>query len=402
MISTKYHSLLQVFNAKEEECLADYIIKCSKMFHGLSVKQIRRLAWEYAKANSSYFPESWNTNMEAGLDWYYGLVKRNPQLRLRMPESTSIARASAFNLRNVESFFENYLSVLSEGDFLVDPSRIWNLDETTVNTVVPPTKVLLCEDLKQVGQTYSAEHSQLVTMCCCVNAVGNSLPPVYVFPRVNYEDHMLNGAPEGSIGLANSSGWMSSDLFAVALRHFIRYMNVSEENPGLLIMDNHESHLSLDTIDLAKKHGLTLLTFPPHCSYRMQPLDISVYGPFKKYYNVACNDWLLGHPDKSISIYDVASLSSMAFLKAFTPSTITSGFKKAGIFPVKREPFTDDDFLSIPTERPIELQSDSLSVSDDIFKRNPEASTNVRTNTYVTNLKQEPLAYIDSTVSQSA
>lgn len=74
------------------------------MFHGLPVKQTRRLAREYAKSNSSHLPETWNTNKEAGLEWYYGFMKRNPQLSLRSPEPTSFARANAFNSRNVEFF----------------------------------------------------------------------------------------------------------------------------------------------------------------------------------------------------------------------------------------------------------------------------------------------------------
>lgn len=395
---THFLSLFQVFSAKEEQCLVEYVIKCSKMFYGLSVKQTRRLAFEYAKTNLSVFPETWNTNNEAGLDWYYGFMRRNPQLSLRSPESTSIARATAFNPHSVQSFFKNYLNVMARENFQLDPSRIWNLDETGVKTVVSAPKVLSQRGLKQVGQISSAERGQLVTMCCCVNAIGNALPPVYVFPRVHFKDHMLNDGPAGSLGLANSTGWMVSDLFTVALKHFIRNMNVSTENPCVLLMDNHESHLSMETIELARNHGLVMLTFPPHCSHKMQPLDISVYGPFKKYYNNACNDWLLSHPGKCITIYEVAKLSTDAFLKAFTPSNITSGFKKAGIFPVNSEPFTDDDFLScMPTDRlPLtdrpnesQLQANSSSISHHDTQRKTGSLTADKS---LTDFQQGPLS----------
>ena len=46
------------------------------------------------------------------------------------------------------------------------------------------------------------------------------------------------------------------------------------------MMDNHESHVSLETINAASENGLVILSFPPHCSHRMQPLDVSIYGPF--------------------------------------------------------------------------------------------------------------------------
>ena len=91
---------------------------------------------------------------------------------------------------------------------------------------------------------------------------------------------MLHGAPPGSVGFAVSSGWMNSDLFPKALQHFIEQMNVSPNNPAILFLDNHSSHLSIEAIALAKQNGLHLLTFPPHCSHRLQPLDVCVHGSF--------------------------------------------------------------------------------------------------------------------------
>lgn len=32
------------------------------------------------------------------------------------------------------------------------------------------------------------------------------------------------------------------------------------KNPSLLIMDNHELHLSIEALDLAKENGVTILT----------------------------------------------------------------------------------------------------------------------------------------------
>ena len=138
--------------------------------------------------------------------------------------------------------------------------------------------------LKQVGQLSSTERGVLVTMCCCVNAIGTALAPAYIFPRVN----VLTGAPNGSLGLATPSGWMNSELFPIVLKHFIKHMNVSTDNPAILVMDSREIRVTLESIDAAKGNGLVILSFPPHCSHRMQPLDISIYGPCKRYYNAAC------------------------------------------------------------------------------------------------------------------
>ncbi|KAG1696941.1 hypothetical protein GQR58_006140 [Nymphon striatum] len=92
--------------------------------------------------------------------------------------------------------------------------------------------------MKQVGQITATERGTLVTVGCCVSASGRAIPPVMVFPH----------------------------------------------SPAILLMDNHESHLSLEVMDMARENGLTIVTFPPHCSHRLQPLDVSFYGPLKSYY----------------------------------------------------------------------------------------------------------------------
>ena len=119
-------------------------------------------------------------------------------------------------------------------------------------------------------------------------------------------------------------------------------MNVSKDNPAILVMDNHESHVTLETIDVARENGLVILSFPPHCSHRMQPLDVSIYGPFKRYYNAACTAWMLSTPGRALASYDIAALSGQAYYRAFIPANITAGFSKTGIYPVNREVFTDD------------------------------------------------------------
>ena len=106
-------------------------------------------------------------------------------------------------------------------------------------------------------------------------------------------------------------------------------------------------------IDYARANGIVMLTFPPHCSHRLQLLDLGVFGPFKTALKVAFNDWLQLNPGQRISIHQVAALSRKPFERAFTTSIILSSFAKAGIHPFDRNIFTDEDFLpSFATDRP--------------------------------------------------
>lgn len=225
-------------------------------------------------------------------------------------------------------------------------------------------KILACKGVKQVGSATSGERGINVTLIACVSAIGNSVPPLYIFPRVNYKDFMIKGAPPGAIGSAHPSGWSNKTIFMQYLHHFVKHVNCSLNNKVLLILDNHESHITIEAINFAKENGIVMLTLPPHTSHKLQPLDRSVFGPYKTYYNTACADWMRCHPGKPISIYDVAEISGIAYPLAFTPINIQSGFRVSGIWPFNENIFQEHEFMgSSVTDRPYDTPSTSQGAS---------------------------------------
>ena len=101
------------------------------------------------------------------------------------------------------------------------PERVWNLDETEVNTVINSGRISTEKGLRQVGPIKTGERDVNATLCCCINALGHAIPPTFLFPRVNYKNHTHNGAAAGS--LATKSGYMNGDLLIPVLKHFISY-----------------------------------------------------------------------------------------------------------------------------------------------------------------------------------
>ncbi|KAG5864956.1 hypothetical protein JTB14_018718 [Gonioctena quinquepunctata] len=91
------------------------------------------------------------------------------------------------------------------------------------------------------------------------------------------KDQFLYGAVPWDVGHAEKSGWMSTTVFLKLLEHIKKHTNSSPTNKILLLMDYHETHVSLDTIMFAREHGIVLLSFPPHCSHKMQPLERGVW-----------------------------------------------------------------------------------------------------------------------------
>lgn len=349
-----------VFSSTMEKDLGNHIKDLADMFFGLSKEKCLELAYEFAKKNDIQVPKSWNDSQMAGRAWWLGF-KRRQNLSIRSPEATSLGRATAFNRNTVMEFYDNLASVMDDHHF--KPEDIYNLDETGCTTVQKPRDVVTERGRKQVGAATSAERGELVTVVYAVSASGNVVPPMFIFPRVNFRDHFTRGGPTGSVGQANKSGWITEEIFLAYLDHLVQHARCSMERKLLLILDNHEAHISLKAIDFARANGIVMLTIPPHTSHRLQPLDKSVYGPFKSSYNRAMDAWLRNNQGKTMSIYDIPGLVAEAQLSAVTAKNILSGFQATGIFPYNRNIFTDVDFApSLLTDR--DVQGPAKSDSD--------------------------------------
>ena len=145
------------------------------------------------------------------------------------------------------------------------------------------------------------------------------------------------------------------------MKHFAAQTGVSKVTQALLIIDNHSSHVNIDAVNFACENGIVLLTIWPNTMPKMQPLDVSVYGPFKNFYDKALDSWMRSHPGERFTIYHVATAVNEAFLSAMTPRNITSGFKATGIWPYNPNIFTDNDFLLCLLEE----EKDDLEQTED-------------------------------------
>ncbi|CAG7727543.1 unnamed protein product, partial [Allacma fusca] len=66
--------------------------------------------------------------------------------------------------------------------------------------------------------------------------------------------------------------------------------------PVLLILDNHSSHVSFQAVSYCRRHHINLLTSPPHTTHKLQPCDVSFFGPLKNKYSQYLVRWLSERP----------------------------------------------------------------------------------------------------------
>ena len=340
----------RVFTNAQEDHIVEYAVKIAKMFYGLPIREFCRVSYAYAEAcNSRAIPCVWVRKGAATRDWYYAFMKRHPHLTLKTAEGMSIKRAMAFNRVSVRIFFEAYAEALARYSFT--PDRIFNMDESGLSTVMKPLKVV-CERGRPVASQVTQERGSHMTFVGFINAAGHYIPPVFLIARKKMKPEFMRGAIDGAKGLANQTGWMTGEMFLETLKHVREKTYCSLDNKILLIMDNAMCHMNINAVEYAIKNGIVIVTLPPHTTAKLQPLDVSIYGPFKTYLRALQNEYRLANPNRPITEYMLPEFASKAWIKACTPSNVLSGFAATGIWPLNSDIFSDDAFAGAEvTER---------------------------------------------------
>lgn len=138
-------------------------------------------------------------------DWFYGFLKRWPELKQAMPQKLSMARAKAASQENIDTYFKELGTILTTHDLHDHPERTFNIDETGVSLEHTPGKIVCGKD--SVAQCVTSPRSSNVTIVAAGNAIGNHVPPFYVFKGKRWNADLLQGATTGSDGNV-SKKWM--------------------------------------------------------------------------------------------------------------------------------------------------------------------------------------------------
>lgn len=143
---------------------------------------------------------------------------------------------------------------------------------------------------------------------------------------------------------------MQLELFTEWFKHFLLHVKPTVDDPALLILDGHMSHTrNLSFIDMARENNVIVICLPPHCTHRLQPLDVAFMGPLNTYFVQAIEIFLLNNPGRAVSQFCIGKIFGEAYLKAAKPTTAINGFRTTGIYPFNSEIFGEDVFAAAIT-----------------------------------------------------
>lgn len=301
---------------------------------GFPLEQSRLQSIAYDFADKLGLPHRFNNEKkQAGWDWFQGFMKRHPDLSKRKAEGLSLARAHGMNRKDVDSYFEILLKVLTDNDLIGKPEKIFNMDESGIQVNNKTGRVVASKGAKCVNTVTSTEKGENISLIACCNAEGTFLPPVLILKGKYKKPEFSEGLPPGSDVFMNpKSSYINADLFYNWMKdHFIPR---KPDGKVLLILDGHSSHSnSFKMLQLAKENDVILLCLPSHTTQALQPLDRSFFKPFKSYLSKEVTNWFINKQGKSFSRYHISKMIGDAWYKSAIPAIGLSGFRATGIYP---------------------------------------------------------------------
>lgn len=200
-------------------------------------------------------------------------------------------------------------------------------------------------------QSIVPNQREWLSVLVCVNAAGTAIPSFYIFRGKRFRQNYIQHCEAGATMAMQPRAWMTSYLFSAWISHFVasiqRTIGISPTQRHLLVLDGHNSHVTLEVARAAKNVGLDLISLPSHTSHALQPLDVAVFKPFKQFFREYRDFWMSRNINQPANKETLAQWVSLSLRKALTESNIRGGFRGAGIYPLN---FHAVDSYLVPSE----------------------------------------------------
>jgi hypothetical protein len=243
------------------------------------------------------------TGEKPGKHWPGRFIKRH-QDDLISTYTTAIdaARKRADSAYRYTLYFELLSRKMQQ--YELRPEDIYNMDEKgfLIRMLVKGPRIFSKQKYITGGgfkQRLQDGNREWITSIACICADGTSLSPglIYQASTSNIQDSWLQDFdPElhSCFFASSASGWTNDELgYAWLTNIFDRETkDKARRRWRLLILDGHGSHLTMKFIDYCDTNRILLMTYPPHSTHSLQPLDVGIFSPLSTTYSKNLEDFL--------------------------------------------------------------------------------------------------------------
>jgi hypothetical protein len=156
--------------------------------------------------------------------------------------------------------------------------------------------IIVPVEVKEI-YTSSPENRKSVTVIEAIRTDGSNPPPPFIIipgQRIMENWIILELIRKEQIA-TTPTGYTNNEVALLYLDYLIYYVcTVSSKPWKILLLNSYESHKTDEFQLKAVLNNIYLYYYPSHLIYALQPLNISIFRPWKHYYKLAIQSALRG------------------------------------------------------------------------------------------------------------
>jgi hypothetical protein len=202
-----------------------------------------------------------------------------------------------------------------------------------------------------------------VTVVEAISAAGVSTPPMVILTGIRHQRSFYNFLHDDTI-VGNSDTGYTNDVLSIEwLKHWELHSRKTQVGAKrLLVMDGYGSHCTFEFIEYCNQHGVIPFSLPPHMSHLMQPLDVTVFQPYKHWHSEAIDAAIRTGCTDFNRVEFLAAFETFR-RQALKSSTIKAGFEKTGLWPWQPEHVLRKIILEYEPPRPATPPAQQIQIA---------------------------------------
>ena len=308
--TSRQKGIRPVLTCHEENKIVDYVFKMQDRGHPLTAVELRLKVATATQTRST----SWNARGVPGKGWLRRFRSRHPEISSRCSQGLEIARARALCPISAESLYANLERLYTTHSY--PPTHIWNYNESGVQAGRAGGAIVLARRGSRSVHSIEPDQKEHLSVLSCVNADGGCISNFYILKGCYFLQDYIANYEEGAVMGMQPNAWMTRWLFESWISHFMECLKrgpgVDLRNRHLLILDGHNSHVTLEVVKISMESGLDIVSLPSHTSHALQPLDIACFKPFKTAFRQIRDVWCLRNKNLPVGKQTLCEWTSTA------------------------------------------------------------------------------------------
>lgn len=354
-----------IFQPEEEALLEKWVLDMAKSGFPLSKESFLHSVAKLAKELKKDFK-----NEMPGRKWYESFLRRHQAISLRTSQNLTKSRSAVTHIQLTRWFEEvyDYLKEINCSDTLLDPTKIFNADESAFFLNPKGSKVLASKGDKTIYSKINNNEKECYTVLVTANAAGQVAPPMVIFRYKRIPFDLSSSIPKHWGVGTSESGWMTADTFFCYITNvFYPWAKENVEFPIVFFVDGHASHMSYHLSKFCSDNKIILVALYPNSTHLLQPMDVAVFRTLKTGWKEQVVSWRMENQGDTLKKHNFVPLLDKAIKERVTPKILENGFRKTGLFPwnpeVVKELFPQVDRSTSNVNTPSKKNKSLLSVS---------------------------------------